>query len=221
MKHQEPEPVAAEPRWPVILTVLVVVVLLVFLPQRVGVFPVWLPYVIGPMIVTPMFAIWLTGRSQRWLRIERGMTLCFAACMCFGTIANVVNLIKTMIHRPDDVTGLQLLASGASVWILNVVAFSLIYWQIDRGGPETRRYDKIRPDFLFPQTGVPDEAPLRWHPTFIDYLSLGFSTATAFSTTEVAPLTSRAKLLMMIEALTALVTLVIIASRAINIIGSA
>jgi hypothetical protein len=220
LNHQEPEPVTAEPRWPVILTVLLVVGLLAFLPQRIGVFPGWLPFVIGPMIVTPMFAIWLSGRSQAWLRIERMMTLCFAAAMCFGTISNVLNLIKTMIRRPDDVTGLELLASGASVWVLNVVAFSLIYWQIDRGGPETRRDDTIRPDFLFPQTGVPDEAPLRWHPTFLDYLSLGFSTATAFSTTEVAPLTSRAKLLMMLEALIALVTLVIIASRAINIIGT-
>jgi hypothetical protein len=101
---------------------------------------------------------------------------------------------------------------------LNVITFSLVYWQIDKGGPEERQHAQIRPDFLFPQTGAPDEAPIGWHPTFVDYLSLGFSTATAFSATEVAPLTSRAKLLMMLEALIALVTLVIIASRAINII---
>jgi hypothetical protein len=68
--------------------------------------------------------------------------------------------------------------------------------------------------------GAPESAPPGWQPRFVDYLSLGYSTATAFSATEVAPMTSRAKLLMMLESTISLVTLVLVASRAINILGN-
>ena len=47
---------------------------------------------------------------------------------------------------------------------------------------------------------------------------LSFCTATAFSPTDVLPLTGRAKILMMIESSVSLVTLVIVAARAINIL---
>ena len=62
--------------------------------------------------------------------------------------------------------------------------------------------------------------PRGWHPAFVDYLYLSYSTATAFSTTEVAPLTPRAKLMMMLQSMISLVTIVLVASRAINILGS-
>jgi len=62
--------------------------------------------------------------------------------------------------------------------------------------------------------------PAGWRPVYVDYLFLGYSTATAFSTTDVMPLTSRAKLLMMLESTISLVTLVVVAARAINILGS-
>ena len=53
---------------------------------------------------------------------------------------------------------------------------------------------------------------------FFDYLFLGFDTATAFSPTDVAPLTHRAKALMMVESSIALLTLVIVAARAVNVL---
>jgi hypothetical protein len=62
--------------------------------------------------------------------------------------------------------------------------------------------------------------PSDWRPTFVDYLYLGFSTATAFSATDALPLTARAKLLMMLESSISLVTLVVVVSRAMNILGS-
>ena len=92
----------------------------------------------------------------------------------------------------------------------------------DRSGrprsPAERRGRK--PDWFFPQTGVPEQAPPEWRPTFIDYLFLAFSTATAFSPTDALPLTSRAKLLMMIESSVSLVTIVTVAARAINLLGN-
>jgi hypothetical protein len=51
-------------------------------------------------------------------------------------------------------------------------------------------------------------------------LFLSFTTATAFSPTDTLPLTSRAKLLMMVESTISLVNLAAVAARAINILGS-
>jgi uncharacterized membrane protein len=67
---------------------------------------------------------------------------------------------------------------------------------------------------------VPEEAPADWRPTYVDYLFLSFSTAMAFSTTNTIPLKTRAKILMMVESMVSLATLVIVASRAINILSS-
>jgi hypothetical protein len=44
--------------------------------------------------------------------------------------------------------------------------------------------------------------------------------ATAFSPTDVLPLSHRAKLLMMVECVISLVTIIAVASRAINILGA-
>jgi hypothetical protein len=55
---------------------------------------------------------------------------------------------------------------------------------------------------------------------FVDYLFLAYWTATAFSPTDALPLSSRAKLLMMLESMVSLVTIIVVAARAINIIGS-
>jgi hypothetical protein len=127
-----------------------------------------------------------------------------------------------MIHHSSEISGLQLLASSIAVWVNNVLAFALLYWQIDRGGPEARlNLAGTMPDWLFPQEGaVTGTVPQGWRPSFVDYLYLSYSSATAFSTTDVMPLTSRAKMLMMLESTIALVTLVIVAARAINILGN-
>jgi len=52
-----------------------------------------------------------------------------------------------------------------------------------------------------------------------DYLALAFTTATAFSPTDVLPLTPLAKSLMTIQSLVSLVTLGLVISRAVNILG--
>lgn len=208
-----------EHRWPVVLTIFSVVALLALLPSRIQLAPWWVPYVLGTGVLVPIVAVGLTSARRRWLRIEAMCTLFFFVIVAGGNIANLAHVIAMMMHRPTEITGLELLASSVAVWVNNVLVFSLLYWQIDRGGPEARvHHAAARIDWLFPQESTKD-APPGWQPQFIDYLYLSFSTATAFSTTDVAPLTSRAKLLMMSESTFALVTLVVVASRAINVLG--
>jgi hypothetical protein len=126
-----------------------------------------------------------------------------------------------MLRRRADISGIDLLESSVAAWTGNVLISSLVFWQMDRGGPENRRNDvSTKPDWLFPQESAGEHVPSNWRPTYVDYLFLAFSTATAFSTTDVIPLTSRAKLLMMAESTISLVTIIAIAARAINILNT-
>jgi hypothetical protein len=210
-----------EGRWPVVLTVIVTVFLLAMLPDRLRMVPNALPLLLAAAVLIPLIAVGLTHASARWLRLEHTLTLAFFGVALLGTLANLGNLIRAMVHRPEDISGLALLSSSIGVWITNVLMFSLLYWQIDRGGPGPRALNAATlPDWQFPQSAATDEVPPGWRPLFVDYLFLGFSTATAFSMTEALPLTPRAKLLMMLESTIALVTVVVVASRAINILGS-
>jgi hypothetical protein len=210
-----------EPRWPVVVAIAAVLSLLTLLPDRVRAFPSWVPFLPAIALIVPMVALTLTSSKAQWLRIESiGITLFFV----FGALALVDSLgylLSTMVHHPAEVTGLQLLNSSIAVWTTNVLLFSLVYWRLDRGGPEPRaNHASTKPDWLFPQQGVPEHVLPDWHPTFIDYLFLAFGTATAFSPTDDLPLTSRAKLLMMLESMISLITMIAVAARAVNIIGS-
>lgn len=211
-----------EPRWPVLTVIVAAVVVISALPDRIRLFPIGVGALAAIAVVLPTIAVELTGGRVRWLRAERTITLLFCLLVGVGLIASLVNLVRAIVFGSAEVSGLQLLASSAAVWVSNVLAFSLLYWQMDRGGPESRVNHVGRmPDWLFPQEGAPrDDVPVDWRPKFVDYLFLAYSTATAFSATDAPPLTSRAKLLMMLESTISLVTMVVTASRAINVLGS-
>ena len=208
-----------EPRWPVAVAIVAVLVLLHALPGRLWLFPKWASYVIAIVGLVPMAAVWLTRGDERWLLVERIVIEVFFVLTLISALTLLRALIVAMIYG-SGIDGLQLLTSSVAVWVINILAFSLFYWQIDRGGPEARlHHTHSMPDFLFAQAGTSADLTAEWRPTFVDYLFLGYSTATAFSATDVAPLTARAKLLMMLESAIALATIVVVASRAINILG--
>ncbi len=207
-------------RWPVALTIVAVVLLLAVLPGRVQLVPDWFVGLLGLFVIAPIAGASLTSGRSLWLRLERWSTLIFFLIAAGGMLVNLGLLVRAMARGAPDLTGIRLLTSSIAIWITNVLAFSLLYWQLDRGGPESRRNgDGVRPDWQFPQEGVPELVALRWRPMFVDYLFLGFSTATAFSATAAQPLTSRAMLLMMAESSISLVTIVVVAARSINILG--
>jgi uncharacterized membrane protein len=211
-----------EPRWPVVLALLAVVLLVALLPERVRVGPTWGPVLFSVILFLPMVAVAVAAEKARWLRLERAVMMLTFAVTVLATVSNLANLIVAMVGRSTGLSGLQLLASSVAIWVTTILAFSVQYWQLDRGGPEARANDACaRPDWVFPQEGAPSaDVPPGWRPTFVDYLYLGYSTATAFSSTDVPPLTSRAKLLMMLQSAISLVTVLVVAARAINILGN-
>ena len=143
--------------------------------------------------------------------------LLFFFISAFVLLDSLGFLLSAMLRPKAGVSGIQLLESSIAAWTGNVLICSLVYWRMDRGGPESRcNYVSTRPDWLFPHESACEPGPPNWHPTYVDYLFLAFCTSTAFSPTDVLPLTSRAKLLMMAESTISLVTIIAIAARAIN-----
>jgi len=209
-----------EPRWPVIVTIIVVNLILILLPNRIRVIPAWCPPLLGIVWILPMVALSLATAKGLWLRIESIVTMIFLLIAGCVVIDELIYLLFSMLRHPSQVNGLQLLTSSIGVWASNVLIFSMTYWRTDRGGPEARANRTGRkPDWLFPTEGAPPEdVPVDWRPTFIDYLFLSYCTATAFSPAEAQPLTPRGKLLLMLESIVSLVTVIAIAARAINIL---
>ena len=76
-----------------------------------------------------------------------------------------------------------------------------------------------RNDFAFPQQLNPELGWAGWNPRFIDYLYLGFTTATAFSPTDVMPLVPWAKITMMIQSFVSLVIIGLVIARAVDVLN--
>jgi len=138
--------------------------------------------------------------------------------MTLSNTMSAIKLIDAMISG-EITNARQLLLSAGSIWIMNIVVFALWYWELDRGGPGKRaEARKPFPDFMFPQMSNPGFSPSGWHPTFFDYLYTSFTNASAFSPTDVMPLTRWAKMLMLIQSLTALLMVGLVIARAVNIL---
>jgi hypothetical protein len=203
----------------VLLAIGSVSVLIAQMHDRIRFFPSWFPFLAGLAVCGPMAAVWVSG-SPRWLRLERVITWSFIVVILIGNVMGMANLYRAIVGRSGAVDGVRLLSSSIVLWLSTVLVFSLLYWLLDRGGPGARAdHAARRPDWLFPQPGAGEAVPQGWQPAFVDYLFLGYETATAFSTTDTLPLTSRAKLLMMVESAISLATIVLIGARAINTLG--
>ncbi|KQV80486.1 hypothetical protein [Rhizobium sp. Root1220] len=208
-----------EPRWPPVLAILAVFAFLEMLPHHVYALPRWVSYAVLFATIVPMIMVTISADNAVWLRIERFATMLLAGVYAGNTVAELGDLIGIITIHPPETRAVSLLTSSFSIWITNVLTFSLLYWQIDAGGPSriARRIAR-KPDWLFPQATSPELAMPDWRPVYIDYLSLAFNTATAFSPTDVLPLTARAKELMMLESTISLLTMVLVAARAVNVI---
>jgi hypothetical protein len=139
-------------------------------------------------------------------------------------VASVANawsafaLVRELVSGRAE-TASSLLTVGAAIWLTNVIIFALWYWELDRGGPVARsKATHTYPDFMYPQMQAPDLAHKGWEPTFLDYLYVSFTNATAFSPTDTMPLSRWAKMLMMAQASVSLATVALVIARAVNIL---
>jgi hypothetical protein len=116
--------------------------------------------------------------------------------------------------------GKSLIYSAVSVWVTNVIVYGVWFWELDRGGPHLRANGIREPlDLQFPQMENPDLAPTNWQPQFSDYLFTAYANGTSFAPADAMPLTGRMKLLFVTESMVSLVTIAVVAARAVNILA--
>lgn len=207
-----------EHRWPAALAVLVAIALQLPLPSSILPAARWvLPAVeAGVLVVLAVADPFRINRESSALRMLALANLGFVALANGWTVVLLVRRI--LAHEP--ITPGRLLVAGGAIWLTNVIVFGLAYWEFDRGGPALRASGRVEvPDFLFPQMQSPDVAPRDWEPEFPDYLYLAFTNATAFSPTDVMPLSRWAKLLMMVQSAVALIIAALVIARAVNVLG--
>jgi hypothetical protein len=156
-------------------------------------------------------------RDAGWLRILTGTMI---GLISLVNAVAAIRLVAAIIGAARFTTNAHvLLVSGAAVWLTNVIAFGLWYWDLDRGGAAARARGPGRPPaFVFPEMTNAQYVRPGWYPTFVDYLHLSFTAATAFSPTDVSAVRSWSKLLMMAQEAISLVVALLVVARAVNIL---
>lgn len=207
-----------EPRWAVTAVILGAVALQLMLPHRLTLQPYWALPALELVLLAGLIAAnpRRVDARTRWLR-WLGLAL-----ICVISLANgwaAVKLVAGLVSGTEGTDAVPLLLTGGGIWLTNVIVFALWYWEWDRGGPMARaRGHQQFADFLFVQMQSPEVAPPDWEPAFLDYLYLSFTNSTAFSPTDVMPLSRWAKMLMMLQSSVSLVTMVLVVARAVNIL---
>jgi transposase-like protein len=208
-----------ETRLHVSLAMLAAIVLQAVLPDRLALHPVWLLLALEVALLIVLVAfnpVRMTRSSPLQRATGLGLTGLVVAANAFSGIRLVHDILTG--HGTKDPN--TLFGSGAAIYLTNVIAFSLLYWELDRGGPVARaNATDPHPDFLFAQMASPEVADPNWEPTYGDYLYTSLTNATAFSPTDTLPLTLWAKGLMGIQSMVALGVVGLVVARAVNILS--
>ncbi|MBT2504168.1 hypothetical protein J7E22_16695 [Curtobacterium sp. ISL-83] len=220
----------AERRWPAVVALVCALILYGTLPSQ---FPLALRILVVAICVgllIPVIAVspLRLDRQTRWSRalsVSLAVVLVISNQLAFGILVVVLVTHKHPSGPADLVAALQ-------VWVTNIIAFAALFWELDRGGPVSRRVDP-RPelphaDFRFPQDEDVDavvEVASRssergdWMPGFIDYAYLSLTNSMAYSPTDVMPLSPRAKALMGLQSAVAFILVALVIARAVSLLG--
>jgi hypothetical protein len=210
---------ATDQVWHVQAVVLVAILLQVALPDKFSATSRYvIPVIEGLLLVALAFT---TPRKRVFKSITRRVN----ALLLIGivTLANgyalavVANLLLKGGHVAD---GRELILSSLNIYLTNIIIFALWYWEMDGGGPgERQRIERYDQDFLFPQQRHETFMHPDWKPLFTDYLYIANCNAITFGPTDTLPLSRRAKLLMMLQSTISLITIALVAARAVSILS--
>ena len=209
-----------EPRWPMALAVIATGLLRAALPHQLrNGDAAWLFLV----LVVGLLAVLIIGdpgridRDRPWLH---NLTSVLIGLISIANADAAIRLVIGIINVSSFTQNAKvLLASGGAIWLSNIIAFALWYWNLDRGGPAARAAGTDDPPALiFPEMLHTKHVREGWYPTFVDYFHFAFATATAFSPTDVSAVKPWMKLMMMAEEAISLVVAILVVARAVNIL---
>jgi hypothetical protein len=218
-----------ENRIPPAVAVLVALVVYALMPTSL----LFTPRLVIPAVeVLLLVAVVVTNprRMTRETRWSRWLSMALAALVILTNLASLGLLIATLSSTHES--GQHLLLGAMQVWVTNVIGFALLYWELDRGGPVARRkkprnemddadwrFSQDENDDTVAEVSRSSSKSSGWVPIFVDYLYVSVTNSSAFSPTDTMPLTSRAKVLMGVEASAALLTSLLLVARAVSGLG--
>lgn len=207
-----------DPVWHVQVAMLVAIGLQLLLPD---VFSLG-RYIVPALEAALLLSLSLTTPRERTFK-SRTRRLNVVLLIILASVANAVSLIEiTNLLLTDSriSDGRSLILAAINIFITNIIIFALWYWEMDGGGPgERHAIAKYEQDFMFPQHRSEDYRHPDWRPTFVDYLYTSATNAMNFAPSDATPLTRRAKMLMLAQAVISGVTVALVISRAVGILS--
>lgn len=156
-----------------------------------------------------------------FMRTRRAALGLLAVLVSANLMALAILIVGLITTSTRQLGGGELLLTALVIWVTDVIVFGLWFWEIDDGGPVTRaRRGRSTPSFQFPQDENPGLAPAGWSPDVWDYLYVSLTNSIAFSPTDAMPLSRHAKLLMGLGSLISAMTVLLVAARAVNVLGT-
>lgn len=214
-QRTKPAPEQPEHRWPAISAIVAAVLIYSLLPPSFIPIPHWILPVITTLMAIPLVVLNPHHFTQetRW---SRWLSIALTSVLVIANQVEVVGIVQELIG--GHAHGPAVLLVALQVWATDIIAFGVVYWELDGRGPVSRRLpgDPEARDFRFPQEDTGKPTP--WRPAFFDYLYFSLSNMMAFSPTDVMPLTTRAKALMGLQAITGFALLALVIARAVNIL---
>lgn len=203
------------PRWPAAVALLAVGAVYAAVSDEMT----FGPRLLLPLLVDLLIFVLMSAHAGGRHLMARRIALAVVVLVSVAVAASAVLLI--LVSLGGGTSAPTLLGDAALIWAMNVVTFAVWYWEIDGGGPANRRRDRhASEDFLFPQIARDGDLARGWSPGFVDYLFLAFNTSTAFSPTDTAILSRRAKVLTMAQSLVSLAVVAVLIGRAVNTLAA-
>lgn len=222
LNHREPpawrRPTRGEPRWTSAAAIVLVAAAQFALPTRLAARPRYLIPAVE-LLLLAILVLMNPGRLERRDPMLRRLSLTLTGVLQAVNIWSGTALVVDLLNGHSSDSPGTLLRSGGTIYAVNVIVFALWYWELDRGGPVARGLGlRAYPDFLFPQMQADGLVDPDWEPTFVDYVYVSFTNVTAFSPTDTLPLSRWAKAMMMLQATLAVLLVVLVIARAVNVL---
>lgn len=212
-KHRHHDPI-----WHVQLAMFVAICLQLALPETFSL----AHYIVPPLELALLISLAFTTPKERAFK-SRLRRFNVVALIVLASLANafslgvILNRLLTEVGADD---GRSLIMAAINIFITNIIIFALWYWEMDGGGPgERHAIEKYDQDFVFPQHRHEGYRHPDWKPTFVDYLYTSATNAMNFAPSDATPLSRRAKMLMLTQAVISGVTVALVISRAVGILN--
>jgi hypothetical protein len=155
----------------------------------------------GLLTVEFLLSFLLTIRGDR--KATRAVIQVNAFILAVAVALSVAKVVYLVVFQAAAIDPIRLIQTAILIWVGDVIIFAILYHELGER------------EFAFPQ---PADQAAPQPMTFLDYVFLSFTTATAFSPTDTAPLSTQARMFMMVESIIALLTVSVVAARAVNIL---